>query len=263
VTVLGPRSRTPGRRAPRAHGAGSGLEQAANPALDFVGEDDAGGLPGDGSERVEGRRQFVGRRPPGESGAGPFHEESDQVVDGPSETPGEQVSGLARDLYIDPRVMEAEREVEERRTLDQPRPVVLARQVLGPFETSSYPRCPGPQQICQLVVVDKTRPVLGPGAPQGGIQSQPVTDRDPRAHAPVEQGTDPGEGETAILEFCDHAESVEMVLAVDRRPAAAVRPVQHPDGLVEADGPRRQTRSGGQLGQRVGGRIAWDVHDDQ
>ena len=112
-------------------------------------------------------------------------------------------------------------------------------QVPGPFEPCSQPCRPTLEQVCELGVVGQTRPVLGPGAPQGRIQAQPIADRHPRAHPPVEQVADPGQGEAAVPELGDHVESLEVLLAVDEDPASTIGVGEHAGGLVEADGPRR------------------------
>ncbi len=111
---------------------------------------------------------------------------------------------LALSSSVDARVVQLQREVEQRRARHEPRAAVGRRDVVArPAAPRASPARRSARQHRQLVAVDDTRPVVRPRRGQRRVDAQPFGDRARRAGRACSEVANRVEREAAVAQLDD------------------------------------------------------------
>ena len=211
--------------------------ELAQGALELLGEDQAGGVEGDGPQRVERGGDLLGRAATGERATGLGLEQLDEVVGGAGEPTAQQLGGLLR-----------------RRRGSRPRPAVGARGRAARRSARRTSRRPGARAArrrrarpragadacraasCTSASVIVAALVVGPARAQRLVDAEPLGHRRGRLARATEQRLDRLELEAAAPGARRSSSSRSRCSGVVARLASvAPRRGQHTLRLVVAD----------------------------
>ncbi len=128
----------------------------------------------------------------------------------------------------------------------------MALEVPGPLQLGDQlGRLVDPVEVLgQPGRVDQPRAVLGPRALEGVVEAQPLADRQRRPAVAVDELADGSQGQTPALQLGDELQALDVAVVVEAVAPPPAGAGQDSRGLVVADGPRRDARTGASSARR-------------
>ena len=155
-------------RAPRPRGG-----EAAKRAFELLGEDESGGVDGNGARRVERGGDLFGRALSRERSPGLVIEELDEIVGCFSEAPTQEVGGAAGDVDTHAGIEQPEREAQHGIARREEAAVVLTHEKAGVDEFADESPRSASQPLVDFGECHLRGLIIGPARAKGLIDSEP------------------------------------------------------------------------------------------